>query len=156
MGQLDGASNLSVDLGVEIGFAAREQKRQKRIPRRVVAASDRLANKINEAFRRQIFGVAQVTNERPATLCGEVLRKDDIRSRLDLGRARVKLAISRLLKRSGHGAPFRQQTVPGAKATWADSSIAGAAPTRKRGSHFIFGRGRSYRLGSEYRRLLIL
>jgi hypothetical protein len=56
--------------------------------------------------------------------------KDGIRCRLDLGRPRVKLAISSLLKRSGHDAPFRQQRVPGAKATRADSLIARDAPTR--------------------------
>ena len=84
----------------------------------------------------------RVTDERPAALGGEVLRKDGIGCRLDLGRARVEFAIGRLLKRSGHDAPFgsnvfRAQKPPGLK-----SSIAAAAPDPETRSHFFLGRRR--------------
>jgi hypothetical protein len=66
----------------------------------------RLTNEVDEAFRRQIFGVVPIADERPPALGGEVLREDGVGCRLDVGRARVELAIGRLLKRSGHDAPF--------------------------------------------------
>jgi len=105
--QLNGPRDLPVDLGVKVGFNSREEQRQKRIPRRVVVVTPpRLANEVEKAFRGQIFGVMGVADERPPKLGVEVLREGGIGCHFDLGRARVEFAIGRLLKRSGHDAPF--------------------------------------------------
>ena len=129
--QLDCPRDLPVHLGVEVSCAAGQKERQKLISRGIVAAPVRLANEMNEALGGQIFGVASVTDESPPLLGGEVLHEDGVGCRFDLWRPRIERAIGRLLKRSGHDAPFRQQRAPGAEAARAEASIGAATSIRK-------------------------